>query len=130
MRTKEVPHNEHKGRKIVKDDPPHNSTHTGSPTPQGSSRAQRKIHPTIKSQRKIHHTVQSRQPVCFYDESIRREVQTKPKYECWCDERLKTKTEESTRLVYTGWLGELEYLKIETRLIDEMFASVMGECVI
>ncbi len=27
-------------------------------------------------------------------------------------------------------LEELEYLKIETRLIDEMFASVMGECVI
>ena len=27
-------------------------------------------------------------------------------------------------------LEELEYLKIETRLIDEKFASVMGECVI
>ena len=26
-------------------------------------------------------------------------------------------------------IGELEYLKIETRLIDEMFASVMGEYV-
>jgi hypothetical protein len=25
-------------------------------------------------------------------------------------------------------LEELEYLKIETRLIDEKFASVMGEC--
>jgi hypothetical protein len=25
---------------------------------------------------------------------------------------------------------ELEYLKIKTRLIDEKFASVMGECVI
>ena len=24
--------------------------------------------------------------------------------------------------------GGLEHLKIETRLIDEMFASVMGEC--
>jgi hypothetical protein len=24
--------------------------------------------------------------------------------------------------------GELEHLKIETRLIDEKFASVMGEC--
>jgi hypothetical protein len=43
-----------------------------------------------------------------------------------CDERLKSKDEESTRLVYTGLLGELEHLKIETRLIDEMFASVMG----
>ena len=46
-----------------------------------------------------------------------------------CDERLKTKAEESTRLAYTGLLGELEHLKIETRLIDEMFASVMGEYV-
>ena len=30
---------------------------------------------------------------------------------------------------YTGFLGELEHLKIETRLIDEMFSSVMGEYV-
>jgi hypothetical protein len=27
------------------------------------------------------------------------------------------------------FLGELEHLKIETRLIDEMFVSVMGEYV-
>jgi hypothetical protein len=27
-------------------------------------------------------------------------------------------------------LGELEHLKMETRLINEKFASVMGECVI
>jgi hypothetical protein len=27
-------------------------------------------------------------------------------------------------------LEELEYLKIETRLTDEKFVSVMGECVI
>ena len=33
-----------------------------------------------------------------------------------CDERLKARVEESTRLY--------------TRLIDERFASVMGECVI
>ncbi len=44
-------------------------------------------------------------------------------------ERLKTKVEESTHLVYTGFLGELEHLKIKTRLIDEMFASVTGEYV-
>jgi hypothetical protein len=43
---------------------------------------------------------------------------------------LKTKTERSTRLTYTGLWGELEHLKMETRLIDERFASVMGECVI
>jgi hypothetical protein len=50
-------------------------------------------------------------------------------YECWCDERLKTKTEKSTRLGYTGLHGELEHLKIKTRIIDEMFASVKGEYV-
>ena len=46
----------------------------------------------------------------------------------------KTKVEGSTRLTYTGFRGGLEHLKaslkIETRLIDERFASVMGECVI
>ena len=44
----------------------------------------------------------------------------------------RTKTEGSTRLVYTGLNGGLEHLnsllKIETRLIDERFPSVMGEC--
>jgi hypothetical protein len=53
----------------------------------------------------------------------------KPISECRCDEKLKTKTEESTLLTYTGLFGELEHLKIKTRLIDEKFASVMGECV-
>jgi hypothetical protein len=50
-------------------------------------------------------------------------------YVCRCDERLKTKSEKSTRLSYTGLIGELEHLKIETRLLDEMFFSVMGEYV-
>jgi hypothetical protein len=50
-------------------------------------------------------------------------------YECRCDERLKTKGEKSTHLVYTGLLGELEHLKIKTRLMNEMSASVMGEYV-
>jgi hypothetical protein len=50
-----------------------------------------------------------------YYESMKREVKTRPMYECRWDERLKTKTEESMRLVYTGLLGELEHLKIETR---------------
>jgi hypothetical protein len=49
-------------------------------------------------------------------------------YEYRSDERLKTKTEESTRLVDTGLVVELEHLKIKTRLIDEMFTSVRGEC--
>jgi hypothetical protein len=35
----------------------------------------------------------------------------------------------STHISYTGLIGELEHLKIKTRLIDEMFASVMGEYV-
>ncbi len=46
------------------------------------------------------------------------------------DERLKAKVEGFTRLAYTGLRGGLEHLKIETRLIDERFASVMGKCVI
>jgi hypothetical protein len=56
-----------------------------------------------------------------YYESRKRELKTKPIHEihneCRCDERLKTKTEKSTRLTYTGLLGELEHLKIKTRLI-------------
>ena len=66
-----------------------------------------------------------------YHESIKRKLKTKPIYECLCDERLKTRVEESTRLVcrYTQLVGELEHLKTETRLIDEMFTSEMGECV-
>jgi hypothetical protein len=63
------------------------------------------------------------------NESIKRDLKTRPIYECRCDERLKTKAEESTRLTYTGLLGELEHLKTKTRLIDEKFVSVMGECV-
>ncbi len=64
-----------------------------------------------------------------YYESRKREVKGRPVYECRCDERLKTKAEKSTRLAYTGLLGELEYLKIKARLINEIFASVMGEYV-
>ncbi len=60
---------------------------------------------------------------------MKREVKTRPIYACRCDERLKTKTEESTRLAYTGLLGELEHLKRETSFIDVMFTSVMGEYV-
>jgi hypothetical protein len=46
------------------------------------------------------------------------------------NERLKGKTEGSTRLAYTGLCGELGHLKIETRLRGERFERVMGECVI
>jgi hypothetical protein len=55
------------------------------------------------------------------------ELNTRPINECRCDERLKTKAEESTHLTYTGLIGELELLKIKTRLIDEKFTSMMGE---
>jgi len=65
-----------------------------------------------------------------YYESIKRELKIRPICECRCDERLQTTTKEFTRLTYTGLNGGLEHLKIETRLIDERFASVMGECVI
>ena len=50
-------------------------------------------------------------------------------HEYRCDERLKVNPERSTRLVYTGWCEGMEHLKIKTRLINERFVSVMGECV-
>ena len=67
------------------------------------------------------------QHVCY--ESLKRELKTKPIYEFRCDERLKTKVEESTRLGCPRLVTELEHLKIETRFIDEMFPSEMGEYV-
>jgi hypothetical protein len=64
-----------------------------------------------------------------YYETIKREMNKRFIYECRCDERLKTKDEGSTYLTYTGLCEGLEHLKIETKLIDEMLVSVMGECV-
>ncbi len=61
-----------------------------------------------------------------YFESIKIELNKRLIYECRCDERLKAKTERSTRLVLNRGL---EHLKIKTRLIDTKFVSVMGECV-
>ena len=46
---------------------------------------------------------------------------------CRYNERLKSKTQGSTHLVYTGLCGGLEHLKIETRFIDERFERVKGE---
>jgi hypothetical protein len=37
-----------------------------------------------------------------YYESRKRDLKTRPIYECRCGERLKTKAEKSTRLAYTG----------------------------
>ena len=47
---------------------------------------------------------------------------------CRCRERLKVKTDGSTNPVYTGLFGELEHLKIETRLRVESFGCVTCEC--
>ena len=64
-----------------------------------------------------------------YYESIKRELKIRPIYECRCDERLQTKDKEFTRLSYTGLIGGLEHLKIETRLIDEKITNTVGEYV-
>ncbi len=64
----------------------------------------------------------------IYYESTKRKLKTKYICECRCYERLQTKTNEFTRLSYTELVLELEHLKIETRLITEMFVNVMGEC--
>ncbi len=68
--------------------------------------------------------------VKVYYESIKRDLKRRLIYEYRCYERLKleTATEESTHLTDTGLVVELEHLKIKTRLIDEKFVSVMGEC--
>ncbi len=50
----------------------------------------------------------------------------KPIYECRCNGRLQTK--RFTRLAHTGLVVELEALKIKSRLTNEKFASVKGEC--
>ncbi len=54
------------------------------------------FHPHIKTQGK---SMELFKEVVYY-ESIKRELKTRPIYECRCDERLKTKAEESTRLAY------------------------------
>ncbi len=66
--------------------------------------------------------------ILVYYESIKRELKRRLIYEYRCDERLKTKNEESTRLTDTGLVVKLEHLKTKTRLKDEKFASVRGEC--
>ncbi len=72
--------------------------------------------------------VTSRVILVVYYESIKRELKRRLIYEYRCDERLKTKNEESTRLTDTGLVVELEHLKTKTRLIDEKFVSVRNEC--
>ncbi len=52
--------------------------------------------------------------VCY--ESIDRDLKIRPVYECRCDERLKTKDEESPRLVYTLSLLRFFITKFSTGL--------------
>ena len=47
------------------------------------------------------HVSQTLNDIVYY-ESIKRDLKTKLIYECRCDERLKTKVEESTRLASTA----------------------------
>ncbi len=61
-----------------------------------------------------------------YYESMKQKLKTKPIYECRCDGRLQTK--RFTHLSYTGLVVELEHLKIKTRLTNEKFTSVKGQC--
>ncbi len=68
--------------------------------------------------------------IVVYYESIKRERKIRCIHECRCDERLQTKTKEVMLLAYTGLVVELEHLKIETRLIDEKFANVIGDLVV
>jgi hypothetical protein len=65
--------------------------------------------------------------IVVYYESRKREIKKKRKNEYRCDERLKTRPEESTCLTYTGLYEELEHLKIKNRLIWAKFEDVMGE---
>ena len=46
-----------------------------------------------------------------YYESIKRELNKKLILDSWCDARLKVKVEGCTRLAYTMWREEPEYLK-------------------
>ncbi len=61
-----------------------------------------------------------------YYESMKRKLKIKPIYECRCNGRLQTK--RFMHLAHTGLVVELEHLKIKTRLTNEKFASVKGEC--
>jgi hypothetical protein len=61
-----------------------------------------------------------------YYESMKRKLKIQPIYECRCNGRLQTKRFMS--LTHTGLVVELEHLKIKTRLTNEKFASVKGEC--
>jgi hypothetical protein len=58
-----------------------------------------------------------------YYETIKRELNKRLIYECWCDERLRSRVEGSTCLGYTGLHEGLEPLEVETKIINERFPS-------
>ena len=61
-----------------------------------------------------------------YYESLKRELKTKLTYECRCDERLKTKVEESTRLVSTVFNDKTNLLfNYESLLKRELKSPVL-----
>ncbi len=73
-----------------------------------------------------------------YYEGIKRELQRRTKYECRCDERLKTKSEGSTRLTYTGFLGprgtgtptdrdlsSINFISVQTDMLYETLLIVL-----
>jgi hypothetical protein len=62
----------------------------------------------------------------WIDEAKTIKTLSKPIYECRCNGRLQTK--RFTRLSHTGSVVALEHLKMKTRLTNEKFASVKGEC--
>ncbi len=57
-----------------------------------------------------------------YYESIKRELKTRPIYECRCDERLKTKAEESTH----GWVCVLEVIGAPSMLRLTLKAAALA----
>jgi hypothetical protein len=59
-------------------------------------------------------------------ESIKRKVKTRPLYECRCDERLKTKAEESTRLAYTVLLGAISAVLCPCESSKEVLSVLPG----
>jgi hypothetical protein len=54
------------------------------------------------------------------DESMNRELKTRPVYECRCDERLKTKTEESNL--------KLKLRNLKLRLVQVLNQLKQGPC--
>jgi hypothetical protein len=58
--------------------------------------------------------------------SMKRKIKIKPIYDCRCNGRLQTK--RFMCLTHIGLVVELGHLKIKTRLTNEKFPSVKGEC--